>query len=58
MQNTIDITKFTLEQLKAMAYDLIGQLENIQKNLQVLNNEIAKKSQEIKETKPEPSPQG
>jgi len=33
----------TVEQLKALAYDLIGQFEVAQRNLRVVNEEIAKR---------------
>lgn len=35
--------KYTVEQLKAMAYDEVVRLEQAQKNLQILNQEIAKR---------------
>lgn len=42
----MDKTKKPLEELKAIAYDIIVQLEQLQKNLQVVNGEIAKKTNE------------
>lgn len=39
----IDITNFTLDQLKAFAYDLICEKEKIQANLNIINNEISLK---------------
>ena len=38
----------TLEELKSMAYDTLVQIEQLQKNLQLLNQAIVKKSQEPK----------
>jgi len=46
-----DITKATVEELKAMAYDTLGEIERQQNNLRVLNNEIAKRGQEGVDTK-------
>ncbi len=48
----MDITKMTVVELKAVAYDLFVQLEITQKNLQAVNQEIAKKSKEAKEEAP------
>ena len=39
----MDISNLTIEQLKALAYDIISEAEMTQKNLTVINNEIAKK---------------
>jgi hypothetical protein len=36
----MDLKTLSVEQLKALAYDQIALLEQTQKNLQVLNNEI------------------
>ena len=48
----MDLTKMTVIELKAVAYDLFVQLEVTQKNLQLVNQEIAKKSKEVKEEAP------
>jgi len=40
----IDITKKTLEELKSLAYDTMVELQRVQNNLQILNNEIFKKT--------------
>ena len=47
----IDITKMDLKELKSLAYDTMGVIELQQRNLQAINQEIAKKSQEAKEVK-------
>jgi len=44
----MDITKLSLIELKAMAYDTLANLEMYKKNLDILNQEIAKKSEEEK----------
>jgi hypothetical protein len=41
-----DLQKFTLEELKSMAYDTISRLEQEKKTLSVLNNLIAQKKKE------------
>ncbi len=40
----LDITKLTTEQLESLAYRLIVQRDNIQQNLNLVQNEIIKKS--------------
>lgn len=40
----MDISQKTLTELKAIAYDLLVQIEGFQKNLAIVNSEIAKKS--------------
>jgi hypothetical protein len=45
MNNKLE--QFTSEQLKAMAYDEMAKLEVAQNNLRILNQEIAKRVQEI-----------
>lgn len=45
----MDITTKSLLELKALAYDLLVQIQFIQSNLSVLNAEIDKKSKEAKE---------
>lgn len=42
-QQDIDLTKMSLEQLKAFAYDQLAVIENAQRNLQTINQEIAKR---------------
>jgi len=42
----MDITKMTLTELKAFAYDTAGVLEKAQQNLTVINQQIAKKLSE------------
>lgn len=49
--NQIDITKLTVTELKALAYDALSTIEMQQRNLQAINQEIAKKSQVEKEVK-------
>jgi hypothetical protein len=39
----MDITKLSVVELKALAFDLLVQLENVQNNLKVVNAEIAKR---------------
>ncbi len=41
----MDVTKLTVEQIKSMAYDQIVLLEQTQRNLQILNAEIAKRNE-------------
>ena len=40
----MDITNLTLERLKSLAYDTMVKIEQEQKNLSVVNGEIAKKA--------------
>lgn len=42
----VDLKTLTLEQLKALAYDQIALMETVQKNLKLINDQIAIKSQE------------
>lgn len=51
----MDISEMEIKDLKALAYDQIALLEQTQKNLNAINQEIAKRSQlEVKEeAKPE-----
>jgi len=59
----MDIQETTLEQLKAAAYDQIALREQAQKNLDLINVEIAKRFKEadkvepIEETINEPEPE-
>jgi len=39
----MDITKMSITELKALAYDTIGELERVQNNLKQINNIIATK---------------
>ena len=41
------LKQFNLEHLKAMAYDTLVTLENLQKRLSILNQEIANRSQGV-----------
>lgn len=58
MEKKLDITKMTVEQLKAMAYDEMAQVQLHQQNLSILNQQIeskikveqAKEPLEVKET--------
>ena len=47
----MDITKKSVEELKALAYDQMAMLEQTQANLQAINAEIARKTQEAEEVK-------
>ena len=49
MQN--DISKMTVEQLKAFAYDQMMLLNQIQNNINIINQELAKResSKEVKD---------
>lgn len=49
----MDISNFTIEKLKSLAYDALTELEFIQKNLNIINNEIAKKKEIERTTPPE-----
>lgn len=40
----------TLEQLKAIAYDELVKIEQIQNNLQIINSEIAKRTKMVEDT--------
>lgn len=41
----MNITKMNVQELKAVAYDLIAEIERMQNNLRLVNQEIAKKSE-------------
>lgn len=45
-----DITKMSVTELKALAYDELGKMEVAQKNLQIINVEIAKKMESKSES--------
>ncbi len=52
-----DVSTMTVEQLKALAYDFLVQIEVAQKNLQVVNQEIANKSQPGAKVEPAVEPE-
>jgi hypothetical protein len=39
----VDVTKMTVEQLKALAYDTVLDIQRGQNNLQIINGEIEKR---------------
>ena len=43
----MDITKKTVDELKALAYDLLVQSNNIQRNLQVVEKEISSRHPDV-----------
>jgi len=47
----MDITKISVAELKALAYDSLVQLDAIQKNLQIINAELAKRNESPKGVK-------
>lgn len=47
------INEMSLSELKVMAYDIIAMRERVDRDLQIINGEIAKKSQEQEEEKVE-----
>lgn len=47
----MDITKMSVTELKALAFDTIVQIENLNKNLSTINREIAGREPEDKKTK-------
>ena len=53
----LNIKTLSVEQLKAMAYDTLAIIEQNQRNLQLLNQEIAKKSGKQEEVKPNVEPE-
>lgn len=44
--------KYTIEQLKAFAYDQLVDIERAQANLKIINEELAKRSKPQEEEKP------
>jgi len=48
----MDITKLSIEALKAMAYDEFVRVQVSQKNLEIINTEISKRQTEVSETEP------
>ncbi len=53
MNSQIDITKLNVEQLKAVAYDVIGRINTEQRNLDIINNRINNLSNLPVDSKPE-----
>ena len=54
MENTINLKKATLEELKVAAYDHLAMIEHSKAQLGVFNQEIASRGQQtVKETKKE-----
>lgn len=49
--NTIDITKLSVTELKALAYDVLSEIEKQQNNLRAVNNELAKRHEKPSERK-------
>jgi hypothetical protein len=49
----MDISKLSVEALKAMAYDEFVRVQVSQKNLEIINAEISKRQSEVPETTPE-----
>jgi len=49
----MDITKLTVEALKALAYDEMAKIQLSQQNLQLINQEISKKLESKEEKKEE-----
>ena len=43
-QKNVDLKTSSVTELKAFAFDILVQIENSQKNLQMINQEIAKRS--------------
>lgn len=44
----MDLTKMSIEALKAAGYDQLAAMENLQKNLGMINQEISKRMSEPK----------
>jgi hypothetical protein len=49
----IDITKYSVEQLKAMAYDLVVALEQLKNNLNVVQKELQNRTQNVSDSPPD-----
>lgn len=50
----IDITKYSVEQLKAMAYDLVVALEQLKNNLNVVQKELqSRQTQGVSDSPPD-----
>jgi hypothetical protein len=54
--NTLDITKLTDTEVKALAYEQIAAIEQAQNNLRVCNDELNKRLQPKKEEVTEEKP--
>jgi hypothetical protein len=54
MENQIDITKLSITELKALAFDLLIIVQNTQNNLNLINQEIEKRNVQTNETKEKP----
>ena len=50
MQTILNLDTATVEQLKSAAYDNLRQIEQLQRQQEILNNVIVKKEKEIPET--------
>lgn len=48
----IELTKLSLTELKALAYDVAAQIESLQRNMQVINQEISKRIVEEQKVSP------
>lgn len=48
----MDITKLSITELKALAFDIIAQIELSQNNLRAVQQEIAKKQKEAEQPAP------
>lgn len=46
MENKIDLNTYDIKTLKSLAYDMLIQIEQLQRNLQVVNQAIMEKSKE------------
>jgi len=49
----MDITKMSLVELKALAYDRIGQMETVKNDLSIINQRISVLIQQEKKTEPQ-----
>jgi hypothetical protein len=49
----IDITTYSVEQLKAMAYDLVVALEQLKNNLVVVQKELQNRTQSVSDSPPD-----
>jgi hypothetical protein len=52
MENTIDITKLSVVELKALVYDRLNQREDIDRDIQMLNQQIIKLSTPVSTEEP------
>lgn len=51
-EDTLDISMMTKEQLEALAYRLVVQRTNVERNLSLVEQEIQKRGDEVREKKP------